>query len=227
MAEGYVLSAEDVAILREVVAIVKSDPTRLKNRSNSTYGAREVEDHQAPETYIAVPQDENGIPALTESGDGDIPGIGVCDIYRVGTDAFNEPILQEIGRSVKVHNVTLSELEKKPMGVTRDKFGKWLAMSGGGGGGGGTIQFTILSADCEAGCVEAEVTALGVGESSVEVGDTISVLDGLGCFFNVREDLLIGLNGIAHRFEGDNPCSDYDIETSHWRVAALCCSIGC
>jgi len=237
MENGYALSKQDVETLREVVRIVRSNPQLLKNRSSSISTARDVEDHQAPEVYIAYPQESSGIPELAHvgsvSGSGttmvaprDMPGKARCDIFKITRDDQGNPVLVPIQKSVTVYNLTTSQLDQDWLVVVRDKSGNWLATTGGGGGG-GTIQFTILSADCETGCVEAVVTVLGAGESSVEVGDTVNVYDGLGCFFNVREDLLIGLNGIAHRFQGDDPCTVYDSESTHWRVAALCCSVGC
>lgn len=51
-------------------------------------GMQQGEDHQAPEVYLAIPRDSDGVEGLNHfqinvAGDNDLPGLGECDIYRV------------------------------------------------------------------------------------------------------------------------------------------------
>lgn len=125
-------SNDDIVALQEIVRAVRSGRLNLGTRHDSERAWDAGEDHQAPETYIAIPQTGTGIPALEEvgtsgPGEGDIPGSEVCDIYRV---VGNE--LRPVGLSKTVYNVSSSIISGSWIPVVRDKFGKWFAVVGGG-----------------------------------------------------------------------------------------------
>lgn len=122
---------EDTRILQGLIDREKAG--RINNiRSDSERSFDAGEDHQAPETYIGIPQTGTGIPALEEvgtsgPGEGDIPGSEMCDIYRVvGTE------LKSIGLEQRVYNISSTALTQSWIPVTRDKFGNWVALGGGG-----------------------------------------------------------------------------------------------
>lgn len=127
-----VLDADDIKLLKEMATAFKG------GRSNSPSRTSDVtDDPQAPDVYIAYPQETTGIPALqdavgtgtgTAPEEGDIPGSGLCDIYRIsGTEIL------DVGLSQTVYNLSDSDVPQGWLTVIRDKFGDWLLVSGGGG----------------------------------------------------------------------------------------------
>ena len=85
----------------------------------------EFEGHQAPETYIAKPQELEGIPALDpDTGE---PGKGACDIYRVYETSGGTPELLPVANfELQAHNISLQGIPEEFIQLTRDKYGDWL-----------------------------------------------------------------------------------------------------
>lgn len=130
-------SEAEVAILREVVADKLNSRQNPPVRFGTENSWDEGEDHQAPETYIALAP-EAGIPPLSPPsgtgsasfGSGDVPGSALCDIYQLARG-----VLLPIDYQQRVYNLSASTIEHGWILVTREKFGHWLAIVGGGGGG--------------------------------------------------------------------------------------------
>lgn len=94
---------------------------------------------------------------------------------------------------------------------------KWGLMRFGGGGGGGAsvVAFTIDTADCEALTATGTVTNVACGLTSPAVGDSVDLVDILGCMLTGDP---VGLAGLAVKME--NPYG-YDCE---WVIQTLCCN---
>lgn len=138
--KGYVLTADDVRTLRELLDDFRS--MRLNSQ-----GRRRVAppvDYSAPEMYVAfTPSD--GIPALIQQnppdfGPGDVPGFAVCQTYQVLETGGTIPQLwATTAHEYTVYNMTLGTV---PGGIWvpiwRDKWGKWWTMLSEAGSGTGT-----------------------------------------------------------------------------------------
>lgn len=146
--KGYVLSAADLALFRELVGWWRQRKT-TGGRWETDQGL-DHQEHPTPDVYIArVPDD--GIPGLnlnvtgTASGSSldDQPGSAECDIYKIiqqsgGLDGTGTggvvPLLQAVtGVSRTVYNLSRCAIEAASDGlyiaVTRDKYGSWVALS--------------------------------------------------------------------------------------------------
>ena len=152
--KGYLLSDDDAAVLRELVAWYRQRTPPL----NPTQRPRSLDDPAAllPSTDIYIAYTLNGIPAMTGSpgtGSGSTlhPGRGLCDVWRIapgqpGTGSVSDNELFRVGSVVNllVKNVTFSAIPADSwFPVGRDKWGSWLALQGGGGGGGGTTASAL------------------------------------------------------------------------------------
>lgn len=87
--------------------------------------------------------------------------------------------------------------------------------TGGAGGSADVLAFTIDSADCTEQTATATVTHVACGMTTPSVGDTIDLVDNIGCLITGREELLIGAAGYAVKMEGYPDCQ--------WAVISLCC----
>lgn len=228
-AKAKTLSDNDLRILqgmidREKRQIINSPPMHVTERWDSG------EDHQAPETYVAYPKTSAGIPARS----GDEPGEAECDIYAI---YGRPPTLTAVGRSQTVYNLQTSTLGQSHIPVSRDKYGKWLALVGGSGSGHPSIDFEVyawvpddaLTVGCES--VYAVVTRVSCG-ASVQVGDEVVIYDRDLCWFNIPADILIGTRGWAMWMESDispypgDPdfCLNAPTEGEcFWIVRGICC----
>lgn len=144
----HFLTDEEVALLQRVIDAHHKNRINTPSRPPTERSFSDREDHQAPETYIAFPQDEDGIPALTPNvgtadDDYDEPGVATCDIYRIiVTDGT--PKLQPIsGLEREVYNLSENAVPQAWLTVTRDKFGQWLPFDPGTGR---MIHGTVLGA---------------------------------------------------------------------------------
>ena len=109
----------------------ESDSSRENSSlvSISESGLQPGEDHQAPEVYVAIPKDLNGIEGLNHStqnvnGENDLPGLGECDIYQI----VNHRLLW-IEKSKEVYNLSESRIRNDIFPVMRTKFGNWIAIN--------------------------------------------------------------------------------------------------
>jgi hypothetical protein len=138
VAEVWLPSDDDRKILRRMLEEFKQQRVDSPVRALGERSFVEATDHQAPEVYVAVPQDENGIPALDVAGTGsgtwagadsdDEPGSGLCDIFQIVDD-----VLVPTGFSETVYNLSGSAIVRDWILVVRDKYGKWFAVTAGGG----------------------------------------------------------------------------------------------
>ncbi len=230
-------SDKDLEALRTLIKFVQDGKIRVPSRSQFDASFAGEEDHQAPECYIAYPQDESGIPALTpgEGSDPDIAGEATCDIYRILNNGTGEPeVIGITGFEKQVYNLSSSSIDQDWLTVHRDKFGNWLTTPPGSGGG-ARIRAEIISVDCEAVPIEAVCMVLSrpCGVATVEGEDEtgmVTVYDRLGCVFVEPEADLIGRQLKADYLDSgflgtgtvdagtgstDQPCQ--------WEADFLCC----
>ena len=133
--KAFYLTENDVEVLSRVLRDYRSTAKPPMRR-------QEIDEHQAPEVYVAYPQDDNEIPGVLPGitkADGDLyyrPGKAKCNIYRIVEDVVNEPELRPLCGGDNqdecfkyVYNVSNQRLEQF-FPILRDKFGHWLALSG-------------------------------------------------------------------------------------------------
>lgn len=99
-------------------------------------------DHQAPETYIALTP-VLGIPALETSPgftgtgspptdtdpDNDVPGSAMCQIYRIRHEDSSPEMIKIDGLVKTVYNLSGAGIDGNTwVLVTRDKFGAWIVV---------------------------------------------------------------------------------------------------
>ncbi len=245
---SYFLNESDRKLIQEFLEEARRGRVELPYRSRPYVERSWVEkaDHQAPEIYVAQPQESSGIPALS----GTVPGEAICDIYQIVVDGPNDPTLEQIGQFEKlVYNVG-GVIGQVPILIARTKYGKWVPVVGGG-----TpcdfIRFAIdavyqdalpyyatvdiLSRPCGCTTVEEETEATGTG-----TGETILVYDMAGCFFDEPEVDLIDRVGYAkymidEDYESAIPVTGTgtDVGTGtgggdcRWEVVHLCCPADC
>ena len=131
----HFLSDNDVRILQGVIDAVKGGRINTPSRPPHERSFSDREDHQAPETYIALPQSEDGIPGLvattgTGSDDYDIAGVGLCDIYRIIINDDDKPEIHPVDSLEKeVYNIERNPVSQQWTAVTRTKFGKWIPVT--------------------------------------------------------------------------------------------------
>ncbi|MFA5376322.1 MAG: hypothetical protein WC455_11310 [Dehalococcoidia bacterium] len=128
--KAFYLTENDVEVLSRVLRDYRSTAKQPMRR-------QEIDEHQAPEVYVAHPQ-VGVLPGITKA-DGDLyyrPGKAKCNIYRIVEDVVNEPELRPLCGGDNqdecfkhVYNVSNQCLEQF-FPVLRDKFGHWLALSG-------------------------------------------------------------------------------------------------
>lgn len=126
--EAVVLSEKDRDYIEE---ILRESANRLGNypaRPLSERQFSEGEDHQGPETYIAIPVEPEGIEGYTHAAENvadedDIPGIGECNIFQLvdGKLSWVEKVQQ-------VYNLTESRIRNDCFPVTRTKYGPWIVI---------------------------------------------------------------------------------------------------
>ena len=149
MAEAALLTLEDLALLKDFVGKVK----RAYVSKVSTSAQQEPWEpgyEGGQDTYIALPVESGGIAGLTVvgpasvdeagevstakylnvPGNGDVPGVALCDIYRISGDDdeledYSE--LELVEESVKVYNLSQERLGKDWITVTRSAEGHYLA----------------------------------------------------------------------------------------------------
>ena len=97
--------------------------------STTESGLQSGEDHQAPEVYLAISRDSDGIEGLNHSdqnlaGDSDLPGLGECDIYRI-----IQGRLSWIEKSNQVYNLSEARTRNDIFPVMRTKFGEWIIVN--------------------------------------------------------------------------------------------------
>lgn len=117
------LSFDDLVILRWLVQEKRKEQKSPINRQGIAPGD---DTHQAPEVYIALPQESTGIPAMTRgigtgSGGTDTPGSATCDVYKIVDGE-----LESTGLSKEVFNLTDSAIPHDWILILRDKFGRWV-----------------------------------------------------------------------------------------------------
>jgi hypothetical protein len=121
MADGYFLTPDDYALFQLLV-----DDYRKRTANPRTRGRDDEDSIQSPGTYVALPQ--TTISALSYSGtsetpgEGDTPGSGLCDIYRLVEDSGKR--LYKVLESQTVYNLSRESLSDWTL-VHRDKFGEW------------------------------------------------------------------------------------------------------
>lgn len=123
---------EDLALIQQMARAFKAQGLNLFSRGTREGGLTEGADQQAPEFYIAKPASSTGIAPMSRVGtgsfapptDGDVPGEGLCDIYKL---AGGE--LVQVGVQRTVHNISEEQVTEDWIFVQRDKFGTWWAIN--------------------------------------------------------------------------------------------------
>ncbi len=108
------LTEDDVKILQEALKKIKEGRVNTPSRPPTERSFSQSEDHQGPETYIALPPD-GGIPALKpteDEGGYDEPGIALCTIWRIRINpATDLPELYQVeGAEKLVYNLIAREI---------------------------------------------------------------------------------------------------------------------
>ena len=116
MAERYLLSADDLDILRRIINSVDKTP---KNKVGHKY--HNLDDPPSPDVYIAY------TPGGIQGRSGINAGYGDCDIYRISWQD-NIPVLVQATTLQRVVNVGTDGINADSFfSVKRDKYGTWLA----------------------------------------------------------------------------------------------------
>ncbi len=128
------LTEQEVAVLQKLLDAHRGQLGNiLGSRPSTDQTWSEAEDHQAPEVYLAKPQDAEGLDGITRASgtadtDYDLAGKGICDIYKIVEDTPGIPELQPVdGLERETYNVGQSMPQDWLM-VLRSKYGKWLAI---------------------------------------------------------------------------------------------------
>lgn len=198
------LSDKDIDLLQWVIDEARSLRGRALSRTPVDFLRDMDADQQAPELYIAKPQ-EGSIPAMTPAetttgtGTGtetaspeyDTPGEAYCDIYKITEDNDGNPAIIQVNREVRVFNVAASVIDPGNgyLVVNRDKFGRWLA----GASPGLALRWFCLTADLEQG---SQNTATALDVDSQEM---ITVYDPHGEFYGTAGES----GGIAYQHPND------------------------
>lgn len=128
------LTTKEAKVLRDLIQKVM----RMPSGGPLRYRPGEDTDILPPETYLARTP-AGGIAALdvntttTGTGSGtarndDVPGEADCALYQI-LDVDGTPTVKEIGVTRTVYNYSTSAIPgRKLIAVTREKFGRWLAL---------------------------------------------------------------------------------------------------
>ena len=194
-------SDEDIKLLQGVLDAVRSGRLNIPVRNPADRGLDEAQDHLAPEVYLALPDEDTGIPGMEMAGTtpaaGDTPGKAECSMFRIGNTGDLEPIFNSVR---DVYNISESAIPKQWTIVLRSKGRHWLAVVGGGGGG--EFVFVIISANCIEKSALVRVTYVPCGSSDPAIDDEITVFD-VACFLTGNETLLVGRIGFGEKADGD------------------------
>ena len=132
---------------RELIAFMaetlRGQIVNPRSRPATDHSWTEAQDFQAPEVYIAAPEDAAGIPALdnaagTAAGTGtvldDVPGVGYCQVYNIAPNGNSWKIVPVPGLRLRVFNLSTSIIGAGPslILIQRTKFGFWVPVIGGG-----------------------------------------------------------------------------------------------
>ncbi len=130
----FALSEQEVALLQKLLNLHKGQLGNVQgSRPPTEQSWGDGEDHQAPEIYLAKPQDSEGLDGITRasgtaSDDYDTAGKGTCDIYRIVEDTPGIPEIHQIeGLQKEVYNVG-QPMPQDWLVVLRSKVGKWLGI---------------------------------------------------------------------------------------------------
>jgi hypothetical protein len=126
MATPIFLTPGDAKILAKLIEREKSVPSTTAPRTPLDMQWTEGQDGPSPRTYIAVPQEV--VPGATS----DKISFGICDVYQIDELAQQ---MYPAGFEIDVYNPNAADLPTDPIGITRDKFGKWIPLGGGGDSG--------------------------------------------------------------------------------------------
>lgn len=188
--------------------------------------------------FIALPQTQ--IPPLEEfgsadigtsgssqeSGDADIPGSALCELFRLVDDG----LYSLGGRLERVYNISRNTIEIDWIQVHQDKFGVWWAITPGSSPSCNDVYFVITD--------DGTVTGTGTGSGTI-IG---SILERpCGCDTVPEEDegsieltsmpcleIVVGLKGWAKYVVNSEP-EETGTGTGtggsgcHWRIYSLCC----
>lgn len=108
------LSEKDRDLLQELLDKERGDRVNTPSRPPMDRSWEEAEDHQAPETYIALPP-AGGIPAMSfnegattgTSDDVYTPGSADCDIYKIV-----DGVLTDTGFTKTVYNLSFRDISQ-------------------------------------------------------------------------------------------------------------------
>lgn len=120
------LTEEDLAIVKQLIADAKLKP------QNTLRQPPIPPTRSSPGMYIALPQSTispltelgSGGGTGTEEGDADIPGSGLCELFRKANDGLHSLG----GRLERVYNSSRSTIPREWIQVHQDRFGVWWAI---------------------------------------------------------------------------------------------------
>ena len=140
----YFLSKSDVSILMNFIGELKRGNVNNFAKGGQARTWDSGDDQVATGDLIAIPVTHDGIDGLTIKGPlnpdgkfggalqiqsgGDVPGVGLCDIYKLRTSGPAEHSeLVPIEKQVKVYNLSQERLGRDWLTVTKNRQGDWIA----------------------------------------------------------------------------------------------------
>lgn len=168
MAEAYFLSAEDVKLVKELLAEKRSRRGNTQGRP----GAQDVDhqEHQAPEVYVAYAT--NGITARS----GTTPGEGQVYVYQTNLSDTSTTSLEDTYLEVTVRNLSTTAVAAgEYLLVHRTKDGQWYV----GGSSGAAAASSCDGCDWFAGASRYDCWTLSVVSATgifdgVDTGQSLS-----------------------------------------------------
>lgn len=177
MSGYHYLSDEDVKVLKELLSWKKNQPPARRTRPLGDGLDRTI---QTPDVYIALPPTD-GIPALTRaqefvgtsSGSSDVPnendrpGVALCTLAMITNVDSSLPTLTELSEigMQYVYNLSHSVIGQDWIHIHRDKFGRWLAITGGGCDPQNTILQITIFGKPSGGSFTLDLTVNGVRQT--------------------------------------------------------------
>lgn len=215
MADGYLISGNDAAILKEVIAEFRGRKGNSTRRPNNEYW----DEHQAPEVYVARTP-SGGIPKLTEetgAGIVDTPGSATCAIYEIQSGGI-QPIQ---GLNALVHNLTADAIEGDTwVVISRTKDGTWVVVAPAPGAQCIGIVFRVM--------IDAylAVTSSVYDDPTVPGTATSPVVTGVSLTKKFREitvhpDGCVTI-GVPYCEAASGTCSDGEADPTYWCYDGVC-----
>lgn len=217
---SFFLSDDDVKVLKRLLA----DAERLGfgrtvDKPTRTPNTRTDDDdrgyYQAPEMYVARPNDSTGLPARS----GTTPGKVECSIYRIIDQSGTLTLVDNEGTDKDVHNIFELGIGQTYIPVWRDKWGNWIATPPGVS----RVHFTIYSFDfaTKIATCTPKYAFCGSLIPGKDANGRITVADPSGCYYGTETAAaLLGRWGHA---DWAVKLDEEPVPPCGWIISGLCC----